>query len=178
MKTSIIWIFGTSAAGKETFIKYCSEENIKDLRKVLNWSDRKVVPCLESMEWIAQYDGDIRGEMREDLLRVIPELVTQNPQSIVLVKGQDIDLYNNRLRRLQAALPECEHQIIFLDGDIDEQFERWKKKSWYDTCYSKETVIDQIHGQVRLLVGQNFPIKALYVHSIGDYQQVSFPPSL
>ena len=50
MNNKIIWVFGPSAVGKETFIKHIQSGNQSELLARLGWADKNIVVCNESID--------------------------------------------------------------------------------------------------------------------------------
>lgn len=175
----IVWIYGSSATGKETFIRKVIKEKPQELLSTLHWTEGKIVPCMESIEWVAQSDDDPLKYKRETLLKIIPSLV-KNGDEIVLIKGQDVDLENDCLTQVQSKLPNLKHLVIFLDTPLDQLFKRWRMKSWWSDNFTKETVKKWLEYQISLLnqLPESFDIIALEVNLSGNYHIVVYPPVL
>lgn len=178
--TTIVWVYGGSAAGKETFIRALTETRPSWLLSQFGWNDHEIIPSKKSIELIAQYKGDPVGEQREELLAEVSQLAKKHPGAIILVKGQDIDLENTRQQRLKVMLPEAEHRIIYLHGEAKEHFGRWQRKSWYRPSYHEGMVQNWLKYQVGLLMplAKEFGILAFDGGAEGKYAPISFPPEI
>jgi len=176
-KGEIVWVFGSSGSGKATFLKYLCDKHPKDLIELLGWTDKKIIPCLESLRFIAQYSGDPLGTRREELMTVIPKLATTD-DAVIIIKGQDLDLKRNRLLRLKKLLPYHKHRIIFLHTSIQELYKRWKSKPWWHPEDTEETVKEWLKPQITTLLALNmeFEITALDSSYLNYYCKIDFPP--
>lgn len=176
-KNEIVWIYGGSAAGKETFINFIAKGKSQELIARLGWAGKKIIPCLESIEWIAQSEDDPRGPRRSKIPEVIKKLNLLNTNAVILIKGQDIDLQNNRLRETKKFLHENQHKIIYIYTDIDEVFERLKDKPWWENSFTKDMVKDWLKHQLKYLheLKNDFKVVSLNGNSGGNYREIPFP---
>jgi len=146
LRNSIVWVFGPSAAGKETLINYLATKKAEPLLKKMDMANAEIVVCQESIDWVAQYKDDPKGPKRELLLSIVPKYAVGHNKAI-LIKGQTLDLDHNRVRRMKKKLPNCEHIIFVMTGDSKELFQRWKdNKSWYKEEDSLNDVKKEIIG--------------------------------
>jgi hypothetical protein len=180
-QTEIVWIYGASGAGKETFIKKVSQEKPEKIIEQFGWEGMDIIPCGESVEWVALSDTDPKGPQREALLEAVAKLA--RPNSVILIKGQDLDLVTDRLRRLKNILPGAEHRIIFVDTALNELFERCEQKPWYKErpWYrkpSKRKMAGWRKFQMNHLkkLASEFEIIAIDGNSGSHYEFVRFPP--
>lgn len=178
-KTKIVWIYGSSGSGKETFIRHTIKYKPLELLQRLGWNRMKLTFVPESIEYIAQYQNDPVGDKREKIINTVVSLVGDIPQ-VILIKGQDLDLKHLRLQRLKEKLPDCDHSIIFLHADITELYRRWHSKSWWDPKFSQETVKKWLLSQISKLekLSLEFEIRALLSDSTKSYKNTDFPPFL
>lgn len=180
MNNKIVWVFGPSAVGKETFIKYIASNEQAELLLRLGWGNRKIVICEESINWVVQEDDDGNELLRKNLDRVIQEYSKNNSNSIILIKGQDLDLDNNTLNIVKKSLVKDDHEIIFLYVDFDILYQRYMKKKWWDETMTKDVCKNWAQKQVDLLIyyqSAGFKIKAL--DSADDkYLGINFPERL
>ncbi|OYV63594.1 MAG: hypothetical protein B7X03_01080 [Parcubacteria group bacterium 21-58-10] len=176
-RNEIVWVYGGSAAGKETFIKFISEQHPQKLLESLRWGNKQIVPCTESMEWVAQYEGDPKGPLRAEIPNVVVGLNSQNTNVVILVKGQDLDLEADRPRKLKTLLPEDRHRIIYIDTNIDEVFKRLQRKPWWEDSFTKEEAQQWLDHQHELLRGlrDEFEITAVDGSTKGAYKIVDQP---
>ena len=173
----IIWVFGGSAAGKEIFIKYIIENRPNDLIRQLGWENKKIVTCAESIEWIAQSEDDPNIQKRFRLPEVISKKNSKNVDTVILIKGQDLDLVAKRPERIKSDLPEEIHKIIYIDTDVKEVFERIKEKPWWESSITEKVAESWINNQLALLhnLSDNFDIVTLGGNRGDNYK---FIPSL
>lgn len=125
----VIWVFGPSAVGKETFIKEVAVNH--DLKELIGFGGKKIVVINESILFIKQSENDPIGDRRIEIIdRVILENAN-NVNTVILIKGQDIDVENKLVEKLKEQLKDVEYEIFLLVSDINTIFERGKKKSWF-----------------------------------------------
>lgn len=174
----IVWVFGSSGAGKETFIKYLTNNPSEELINLLGWGSKKIEFCSESIEYVAQFYKDPLGKKREEILEGVLKLVSDN--SVILIKGQDLDFKYGRLQKLKKLLPSCKHKIIFLHADTKTLLERWKTKKWWEESYTEQTVIDWLKPQIEniLKLKDEFEIIGLNSEDNNTYEITYFPPTL
>ena len=174
-KGKIIWVYGSSAAGKETFIKSVTRSDADELLQYFGWSNQPVIMCKESIDWVAQYENDPLGDKRAELLDVISHLAKQNPTAIVLVKGQDLDLKAGRLKSLKDTVLSHDHEIIFLEVGIEEIFRRLKNKQWWEESFTREMVKGWLTQQLVYLkaLQKEFKITVLDARAESEYKIIS-----
>jgi len=177
MKNKIAWVFGSSAVGKETFIRDIVKKRLFEVSDRLDWNNKQIIPCEESMSWVVQEDGDGHEQRREDLVDLVINY-TKAPDSVVLVKGQDLDLEADRLRKLKEKLPNCEHEIVYLYIDLSILYERYKRKKWWTEKLTKEVCKEWLQKQVEMLeeFRGDFKITALESDDNRKYKNIDFPP--
>ncbi len=136
----IVWVFGSSGAGKETLIRGLSRQGHQlDLLNKLGWQDRKVVVCEASLLLVAQNENDPALEQRKNLANMIVPMASDE-EAVLLIKGQDVDLERDIPRQVKEQLPRATHRIIFVDAPMQTLFARWKKKPWWNDDYTLKTV--------------------------------------
>lgn len=154
------------------------------VRDALEWVGRSIVTCENSIEWIAgQRDGDRTGDKRAELPAHIERLMNMvHHDAALLVKGQDLDLKANRLRKTRNLLLAAKHRIIYIRCDPDEQWERWQKKWWFDAAkYDLTTVVEWQNEQTKMLLEHEhdgFPIVCFHGGAGRNYEPSSLPPPL
>lgn len=177
MSNKIIWVFGPSAVGKETFIK--NNKRLELLAR-LGWTNKNIIICNESIDWVAQEDNDENELRRQNLDKIIEVYSKNNSNSVILIKGQDLDFDNNTLNIVKESLPDDEHEIIFLYVDFDILYQRYMTKKWWNETMTKDVCKDWAREQINLLIqyqSNGFKIKAL--NAIDDkYLDANFPPVL
>lgn len=133
----IVWVFGTSAAGKKTFIENILKD--KSLAQRLGWGDKKIVACRESLNLLGHVGDKEIVDAREEILEAVPKLF--NKADIVLIKWQYVDTHTSTPQRLKELLPLLRHRIILLKANPEEVKERlatktWWKEFWSDTSFA------------------------------------------
>jgi hypothetical protein len=124
----IVWVFGDSAAGKETFVRAMISGDPPSIRDGLGWSTSSVVASDASLRWIGQIDDDPITKKRDGIFGEVSALILEN--DVVLLKGQIVDLEANRPQRLKQAIGGATHNIIYLDAGLQEPFDRLPGKTW------------------------------------------------
>lgn len=169
----IVWVFGCSASGKETFIKEALKGNkiIDDL----GWDDYKVIPINESMEFIKQSEDDLIELRRPELIDRVVEESANNSNAILLLKGQNYDFKYNLVDKLKERVPNAEHLIIFLHTDLNTCFARMKQKSWYveEEDGNIEDMKDHMIESANLVLASGLPIIA--IDTTNGYTITNFP---
>ena len=134
----IIWIFGTSAAGKETFIRSILTSD--DIKKALGIKSQAIAVSQESLKNLGKLDGS-----RKSIFKEIESLVQNN--DVVLLKWQYGDSQIGTPEKMYEIYPNYKHRIIALDVLREDQVDRLKTKIWwYDKgaesdFLAKETII-------------------------------------
>jgi hypothetical protein len=180
MNNKIIWIFGPSAAGKETFINYINDKPFELLER-LGWRGVNLVICDESLNWVVQSEDDNNEEKRKGLYEVIKKCSNNNQNSAILIKGQDLDFGNNSLIRVKESLLNDEHVIIFLYTDFEVLYGRYKNKVWWNELLTREICKNCAVKQINLLIehqNNGFQIKSLNSSDDKKYKDIIFPPSM
>jgi hypothetical protein len=126
----VVWVFGNSAAGKESFIRYITSNKDERLLTSLGWQELKVTASEASMKYIGQFHGDLVTEQREQILTEVPELFENS--DAVLIKWQTVDSESGRMQKLKNLLPNAQHRIILIVASNEELSERLPQKSWWD----------------------------------------------
>lgn len=134
----IVWIFGVSAAGKETFMKSVIGED--KLRKKLGLENVTVAISEESLSNLGKLDGS-----RLSVVSEVETLIKTN--DAVLIKWQYGDSILNSPEVLYKKFSKAEHIIVNLVVTLPEQVNRLKAKSWWhevgkeESFIAKETVL-------------------------------------
>ena len=132
----IIWIYGSSASGKETFIRHILNHPDEKLLIRLNLENNNIQVLQQSIDLIGQYDSDPKQEFRLNLPEYAVDQIKSNSKlEFLLIKGQDYDLINgtpNKLKKLlNSQFKNLNHKIIFLHTDFEILYSRVKNKSWW-----------------------------------------------
>jgi hypothetical protein len=134
----VVWVIGTSASGKDTFIRNVSRNT--DLVESLGWAGKSIAVCESSLEYIAQFEDDPVVEQREELLEESKSLV--DTADIVLIKWQQLDTQASRPQRLKDLTPTARHRIIELRVERSELIERYRLKPWWHDIGKEESFIE------------------------------------
>lgn len=151
----VLWVFGTSASGKETFIKALISD--KTLREDLAVDDRKVAASAQSLKNLGKLDGS-----RASILDEVSELLELN--DTVPIKWQYGDTLLRTPDVLYAQLPTVKHRVIRLNVDRGEQIRRLKTKTWWHDEGQEDDFIDNelklVEGSIKAL-GLGFTVTEL-----------------
>ena len=171
MQSKVVWVYGSSAAGKETFLRFMQAGDSEMLLNELGLQSHLVAICEESIDWVAQYDEDPKGFQRKLLPSVVSQQVCENSNSVIFIKGQDLDLNGGQLMELKRMLPDCEHHIFFLQVSIEEIVRRVKNKSWWNKEMDKEKMQSWLTYQMSFLkkLQNDFKITVLSAEQEVDY---------
>ncbi|MFZ3009951.1 MAG: hypothetical protein WA030_02950 [Candidatus Microsaccharimonas sp.] len=118
----VIWVYGTSGSGKETFIK--SLLVTSDLKKAFQLDNKTLVASEESLRNLGQLDNS-----RSSILEEVANLIRTN--DVVVIKWQYGDTLLNSPNVLYERFPNLKHVVIRLNVEADEQTQRLKTKSWW-----------------------------------------------
>lgn len=155
----VVWVYGVSAAGKETFIQKVVEEQPEDLLERLGWLCKNIIASQASLKYIGHTDNDEVVEKRQEIEEEVPRLAEDN--DVVLVKGQFVDYVAKRQAKLKKLLPSLQHKIIVLEVHPDHMPERLRQKAWWT---DKEDPMDWTRGEKPLVddlledLGRDFEI--------------------
>ncbi|WBW98615.1 hypothetical protein [Oceanirhabdus sp. W0125-5] len=177
--SNIVWILGSSAVGKETFIRKMIGNNDLKIIEKLGWKNKEINFIEESIKYIGQYRNDPIIYRRDEILDRVVEKVEGNNDKVILIKGQVVDLKNKRLNKLRELLPEHRHEILFLHADLNILYERCKSKNWWNKKDGIEVVRKWLvnHQIKRINKLDDFPIRA--VDTGGDeYKLIMYPPRI
>ncbi len=130
MTKEIVWVMGSSATGKETFIRSMTSDAQLDIKAPLGWSNKRVLACLDSIYAVGQFKGDPITEKRAGILHTVPALLPS--ADVILIKWQFVDSDANRLLDLKDLLPDARHRLVVLRSSIDTLKMRLPMKSWWN----------------------------------------------
>lgn len=127
---NIVWVFGNSASGKETFINALIEGKAEKVITDLNLSGNKIVKINSSIKYIGQYEND---PITKNRVLIITEAEEQlkNKDTTVLIKWQDVDAILKLPEILFHKYPKSRHIITYLHVDPDILWKRVNNKSWW-----------------------------------------------
>ncbi len=179
MNNIVAWIYGASAAGKETFIRKIVSDNSLKIIDELGWSNRTIIACEESLKWVGQFDSDPKIEMRKQIPDLVTESLREKENIVLLIKGQDVDLEENLPLKLYGLLPNCIHSIVFLKADTEQLYTRGQQKIWWRPENTKETAEGWLNYQIELLkrIINKLSIRAINSNT-EDYYLVELPEKL
>ena len=179
--TEIVRVYGSSAAGKETFIRNITTNPPQKVLASLWWGGKKIFSVQESIQYIGQFENDPIVNKRSEIIEKVKSLVAQKPNSVVLIKGQDVDFTSDLLNKLRSEIPTVEHKIIFLHTTLEELLKRCRTKSWWDQWDEKAGIpwikvwlFYQVNALQKL---KGFPIIALDSGTYA-YTPIHFPPEI
>lgn len=164
----VIWVAGTSGAGKNTFVRRASED--PELAARLGWAGKLVAAATESFENIQTYQGDPISRKRDLILTQVPALLER--ADVVLSKWQFVDSDAHRPQRLKEALPDARHGVIVLHAPDSELTERLSTRHWWER-YGSDTYIaeeQELVAQAVRELAQHFPVVHLESGTGSDYR--------
>ncbi len=171
MKTNceFVWLFGTSAVGKNTFINKLKNNEALRNRFALN----NVVVCQESLKLVG--DKCPTNDTRNILIEVISKMPKDNKS--VLIKGQSVDLYDNKLHeKLKESYPSGIHKIILLWVEPSELVRRWQKRAienpgwrdWGDGSNALERCTNAQNEQLKTIRALENSFEVIYINSTDE----------
>ncbi len=101
MKNKIVWVFGSSAAGKKRFVLKGAIKFTKHKLRSLNWQNRKIVYIKKSINYLKHYNKNNSKQNRDDIIKDVLKISKNNNKLVVLIKDQTIDLKEKRLQKLK-----------------------------------------------------------------------------
>jgi hypothetical protein len=157
----IVWVFGNSGAGKETFIKDIVANHPSGLISLLGWRGKTIAAEPFSLFLIGKINfHDELTRQRYKILASVLDIINQ--ADVILIKGKQVDLENKRPQKLKSMAPAASHSIIFLEVDIEENIERMKRKPWWSDKITHDDAVKMKDTQLRALEKlHGFPIQTL-----------------
>ncbi len=157
----IIWVVGTSASGKETFIRKITNDS--SVIKKYGFKNKSSAFSLISVENIAKNDTDVTTlNKRENILDEITSLLKVN--DVIFIKWQFVDSDSGRVRRVKKAFPKTVQEVICIRTNKNIIAQRLVNKFWW----SKEC------GEPLLFaIDQERKLEQVFQNSFKDYE-VSF----
>ncbi len=128
----IIWVFGTSASGKETFIR--SLINDGRMRKLLDLQHKTITYSKESLKNLGKLDNS-----RVSIIDNVHALLEK--KEVVLIKWQYGDTLLDTPNRLYDLFPKYNFRAVILKVSLPIQIERLKTKSWWHDSGKEEEYI-------------------------------------
>lgn len=138
MNKEIVWIFGPSASGKNTFIDAATHDPA--IKNHLGWAHKRVIASQASLKFIGQHHND---PIRKKRSRIPDEVATllQN-HDVVLIKWQYEDFAAERITHIQHAFPHALHHIILLELPDEQLAARLLQKPWWRPNSDPKPFID------------------------------------
>lgn len=132
----IIWVYGTSASGKETFIRKLI--NNDELKKLLKVENVPIAMSNNSLIHLGKLD-----DSRLSILSEAAELLKVN--NTVVIKWQYGDSLLDSPNVLRNKFPNYKHTVIILNTDRSEQIRRLRTKMWWhDDGKEDEFIIKEL----------------------------------
>ncbi|HEY1041182.1 MAG TPA: hypothetical protein VGE63_00450 [Candidatus Paceibacterota bacterium] len=172
---TVVWVYGGSAAGKKTFIETISLHENLELINRLGWEGKQVAVCQESLDLIAQFEGDPIIEKRQSIPEIVSKLNQKYTNAIILIKGQDVDLKAKRLIKTRELIPDAGHKIVFMSVPFEELYERTTRQSWWEDSDTQEVVKGWLDYQITELkkLKDDFEIQIIDGSAGGGYKFLS-----
>lgn len=123
----VIWIVGSSSAGKQTFIKKLIQD--PDLAARFGLGNRSIEVCKRSVTDV----GDLGIPRVVSSRKHIPEDVATllDSADVALIKWQYVDSSCETPQALLELLPNAKHRILLLNADPSELANRLESKDWW-----------------------------------------------
>lgn len=178
--TTFIWVYGSSAVGKKTFINRLVYDAPYNIINHLAWENKKIILIPESLKYIGQFEND-PITLKRSVIIDKAKLINNNKNIIVLIKGQDVDLRRNLVNKLREEVPQANHEIIYLHSNLKTLFTRVQQKSWW-TQKMEDEGIDEFKNwlinQLNLLKKlKGFKFNA-FDSTTPEYRPINFPPKI
>jgi hypothetical protein len=170
----VIWLFGSSTAGKKTLITRILADPDK-FRGDLDITNENIKANKEALELVTKKNHI----ERLGLIDKIGEDLKDERDVTVLIKGQAFDLKNDLINKLAEAIPDIKQRIIFVYTDPQEELGRIKMhRAWYTPDITEEYIIDEVNYQLSFLEqykSQGISIICVDGGSRGKYRIISLP---
>lgn len=101
--------------------------------------------------------------------------LAKTPNSVVLIKGQDVDLRANRPNLIQSKLSNHVHKIVFIHAPAKVIMKRLKTKTWFDPKTHTQAEVRNwlVNHQLKMLMElKGFEFVA--VNAEKDYKVLEF----
>ena len=159
----IVWVFGESAAGKETFIKHIVKDKQTELLEEFGWQNKKAMACNASLRLI----GARLSNKREKILDEVSKLL-ENAE-VILIKWQFVDSKTNLPKRLKYKIPDVRQRIISLKVSPEELAERLPAKPLWSK-YGKT-------GEETKLVAHDLQVVRKSLQELSDFDTTTINSS-
>ncbi|MFA5109123.1 MAG: hypothetical protein WC458_01080 [Patescibacteria group bacterium] len=152
MFNQVVWVYGPSAVGKETFINYLVKEKPLELLNQLDLGCSSLSVCADSLNWIAKKSDDGNNTKRKHLDRLIENISKNNQNSVVLIKGQDFDFKYGTPIKVKHLLPLDKHRVFYLTTEFEVVYNRFVRKVWWTKDMSKNVCRKWANEQMKYLL--------------------------
>lgn len=133
----IVWIMGTSAVGKETFMHFLVEHPDDQIVSEINLSFPLVV-SEQSLKNVV-HAGDSRAIGRLDIINEVIQLTKS--ANTILIKWQYADSKMQIPQKLLDAYPQARHRIILLHIQSDLLDKRLGSRTWWNSIKDKKSFV-------------------------------------
>lgn len=173
----VIWVFGCSASGKETFIKNILKKEAFGIEHVLKIDTNRAYIVKPSIQLISKCSKDNINYQRNLIIDEIIKLNNKFDDSFFLIKGQNFDIRNNIVEKLTNKLPDIEYEIVFLNANVKVLIDRVKRKDWFDETRGFREYIESIDRTLGYMKNLN-NYKITYIDSTNEYKVIEKPKLL
>jgi hypothetical protein len=135
----IVWVFGTSASGKETFIKTLLSDT--ELQQTLGIASDQIAISEESLKNLGKLDKS-RASIIDETARLL------DTYEVILIKWQYGDTLLHTPNVLYSQYPAFRHTAIKLSVGEQEQKRRLQTKSWWHDIGEEDKFITKEVGLV------------------------------
>lgn len=137
----LVWVFGTSASGKQTFISNILRD--KELKNRLGYKGQDIAACQRSLDYLGHIGQEEIVDERRLIVNDVKHLLENH--DVVLVKWQYIDSELKTPQTLKNQLPDIKHHVMNLSISSKENKKRlsgktWRKEMFNDTEFSNREV--------------------------------------
>lgn len=139
----IIWVFGESATGKKTLIKYLLNNPKSELANCLGIENERLEVVEHTIASnLSSFDDKESEQIRyTQILEKMNKFANDETSFILLLKGQTNDMderYGDVLKSSALLYPELEKEILLLEAnDLNVLYERISNKDWFQADKEK-----------------------------------------
>ena len=163
----IVWVFGQSAAGKETFMKYAVANPGCELMRQLGYDNAKIIPVFGyPVSGCLEFDYD-----KTDKIEIVLDLIKKEANAVILIKWQHYDTGHDagisNLTKLKSLAYNTQNEIICLSVESDVLYARLADKPWFDekeaASFSREkmdAVVETMRSNIRKYLTLGFKLAA------------------
>lgn len=124
----VIWIVGTSSAGKQTFITRLTHD--RDMQARFGLENKKIAILDRSVSFPGDATMPDIVKERELIPRDASELL-RTDVGVVLIKWQYVDSLYLLPEKLEAGMFNANHRVIILESSREESIDRLACKEWW-----------------------------------------------